>query len=290
MIAESDLILNPDGSVYHLHLLPHQVAETIITVGDQDRVADVSKHFDTIEHKANHREFVTHTGYLNNHRITVISTGIGTDNIDIVLQELDMLFNVDLVNRKAKESHTPLRIIRLGTSGCLQPEIPIDSILCSEYAIGLDGLLHHYLFENSIQEINLLNSFMGQIALPNITPYVFKASESLLSIFEKKYYKGVTVTAEGFYAPQGRKIRAGLANPGVLDQLTAFHHPHCKITNLEMETAGIYGLGKVLGHECISINALIANRALGVFSPDPKEIVDRMIEDVLDLITASLPI
>jgi uridine phosphorylase len=195
-----------------------------------------------------------------------------------------------LVNRKAKESHTPLRIIRLGTSGCLQPEIPIDSILCSEYAIGLDGLLHHYLFENSIQEINLLNSFMGQIALPNITPYVFKASESLLSIFEKKYYKGVTVTAEGFYAPQGRKIRAGLANPGVLDQLTAFHHPHCKITNLEMETAGIYGLGKVLGHECISINALIANRALGVFSPDPKEIVDRMIEDVLDLITASLPI
>lgn len=290
MIAESDLILNPDGSVYHLHLLPHQVAETIITVGDPDRVADVSKYFDTIEHKANHREFITHTGYLNNHRLTVISTGIGTDNIDIVLQELDMLFNVDLVGRKVKESHTPLRIIRLGTSGCLQADIPIESILCSEYAIGLDGLLHHYLFENSIQEINLLNSFTGQISLPNITPYVFKASESLLSVFEKKYYKGVTVTAEGFYAPQGRKIRAGLTNPGILDQLTAFHHPHCKITNLEMETAGIYGLGKVLGHECISINALIANRALGIFSPDPKKVVDKMIEEVLELITASLPI
>lgn len=290
MIADSDLILNSDGSVYHLHLLPHQVAETIITVGDPDRVADVSKHFDTIEHKANHREFITHTGYLNNHRLTVISTGIGTDNIDIVLQELDLLFNVDLVGRKVKESHTPLRIIRLGTSGCLQADIPLESILCSEYAIGLDGLLHHYLFENSIQEINLLNSFTGQISLPNITPYVFKASESLLSVFEKKYYKGVTVTAEGFYAPQGRKIRAGLTNPGVLDQLTAFHHPHGKITNLEMETAGIYGLGKVLGHECISINALIANRALGLFSPDPKKVVDKMIEEVLELITASLPI
>jgi uridine phosphorylase len=182
MIAESDLILNSDGSVYHLHLLPHQVAETIITVGDPDRVADVSKHFDTIEHKANHREFVTHTGYLNNHRLTVISTGIGTDNIDIVLQELDLLFNVDLVGRKVKESHTPLAYHSPRHFGMFATGYTYwRAFSALNTPLGWMACLHHYLFENSIQEINLLNSFTGQIALPNITPYVFKASESLLS-------------------------------------------------------------------------------------------------------------
>jgi uridine phosphorylase len=285
MIPHTDLILNPDGSVYHLRLLPHQVAKTIITVGDPHRVADVSKHFDTIEHKVEYREFITHTGYLSNHHLSVISTGIGTDNIDIVLTELDALFNVDLHHRKVKEELTTLKIIRLGTSGCLQADIPVDSILISEYSIGLDGLLHHYVLENTIQELNLLNAFVGQISLPNITPYVVRGGEELIQLFEKKYVKGVTLTAEGFYAPQGRKIRIPISNPSILDDLTVFKHPHHRVTNLEMETAGIYGLGKIMGHECLSINALIANRATLTFSEDPKLTVDKMIEEVLEVLT-----
>jgi len=285
MIAETDLILNADGSVYHLHLLPHQVAETIITVGDPNRVAEVSAFFDSIEHKVTYREFVTHTGYLNNKRLSVISTGIGTDNIDIVLTELDALFNIDLGKRELKEAQTSLKLIRVGTSGCLQASIPLDSIIISEYSIGLDGLLHHYAYENTIQEINLLNAFSAQVTLNNIIPYVFKADEDLIKIFEKKYAKGVTLTAEGFYAPQGRLIRAPHTQFDFGKRVTAFKHPHYQITNLEMETAGIYGLGKILGHQCLSVNALLANRATKQFSKNPDALVKKMIEEVLELLT-----
>jgi uridine phosphorylase len=285
MIAETDLILNADGSVYHLHLLPHQIAETIITVGDPNRVAEVSAFFDSIEHKVTYREFVTHTGYLNNKRLSVISTGIGTDNIDIVLTELDALFNIDLGKRELKEAQTSLKLIRVGTSGCLQASIPLDSIIISEYSIGLDGLLHHYAYENTIQEINLLNAFSAQVTLNNIIPYVFKADEDLIKIFEKKYAKGVTLTAEGFYAPQGRLIRAPHTQFDFGKRVTAFKHPHYQITNLEMETAGIYGLGKILGHQCLSVNALLANRATKQFSKNPDALVKKMIEEVLELLT-----
>ena len=285
MISETDLILNADGSVYHLHLLPHQVAETIITVGDPNRVAEVSAFFDRIEHKVAYREFVTHTGYLNNQRISVISTGIGTDNIDIVLTELDALFNIDLEKRRTKEVLTSLKLIRVGTSGCLQASIPLDSIIISEYAIGLDGLLHHYAYENNIQETNLLNAFSAQVTLNNIIPYVFKADEDLIKQFEKKYEKGVTLTAEGFYAPQGRLIRAAHTQFDFEKRVTAFKHPHYQITNLEMETAGIYGLGKILGHQCLSVNALLANRATKQFSKNPDALVKKMIEEVLELLT-----
>jgi uridine phosphorylase len=284
-LKTTDLIVNEDGSIYHLHLKPEQIAETIITVGDQDRVADVSQHFDVIEYKAAHREFVTHTGVMNNKRITVISTGIGTDNIDIVLNELDALTNIDFVTKAPKAEIKSLDIIRIGTSGCVQADIPINSILFSEYAIGLEGLLNHYAFENTIQETNLRDAFVSQVPLKNIYPYCFAAGESLIKKFEPHFRKGLTITAEGFYAPQGRVLRYTNNNPDFIKQLNAFKHPHHRVTNLEMETAGIYGLGKVLGHSCISINAILANRITDEFSADPKKIVDDMIVQVLDILT-----
>lgn len=287
-IPESELIINPDGSIYHLHLKPHEIADTIITVGDPDRVESVSRHFDTIQHKVQHREFVTHTGYLNNKRLSVISTGIGTDNIDIVFNELDALVNIDFATRKVKDGLTQLDIIRVGTSGSVQADIEVDTVLISEAAIGMDGLLNFYTYENTIQETVYLEAFRSHIRpyIKNATPYIASAGQNLLQKFEKQYTKGTTITANGFYAPQGRALRLGLEFPDFIKHISAFRHKHFRITNLEMETAGIYGLGKLLGHNCLSVNAILANRVHHRFSANPSAIVGKMIEDVLEITTA----
>jgi uridine phosphorylase len=286
-IAESELILNQDGSIYHLHLLPHQLAETIITVGDPDRVNDVSKYFDVIEHKVQHRELVTHTGYLNNVRLSVVSTGMGTDNIDIVLNELDALTNVDLGTRTVKENITSLKIIRVGTSGSVTEDIPVDSILISEIAIGLDNLMKFYSYENNIQETVYLEAFKNHIKtkLKDVHPYIAQADAHLVAKFESYFPKGTTVTAGGFYGPQGRTLRAQNEYSGFIEMLNKFRHEHFRITNLEMETAGIYSLGKVMGHQCLSVNAILANRITQNFSAKPKQIIDRMIEQMLEVVT-----
>lgn len=286
-IPASELIINPDGSIYHLHLKPHQLSETVITVGDPHRVTEVSKHFDTIQHKTEHREFVTHTGYCNNKRITVISTGIGTDNVDIVLNELDALINIDFETRKIKSQFSSLDIIRIGTSGSVSEDIDIDTILVSETAIGMDGLLNFYDHTNSIQETVYLEAFTNYIkpSFKEVKPYIASASSKLLSKFDQKFRTGTTLTACGFYAPQGRSLRLKQEFPNFIESINQFRHKHFRITNLEMETAGIYGLGQLLGHHCLSVNAILANRIQHTFSSNPGKIVDRMIEEVLDVIT-----
>ena len=283
----SELILNPDGSIYHLSLRPEMLADTVILVGDPGRVEKVSRHFDRIEFRAEHREFISHTGYMNNKRLTVLSTGIGTDNIDIVFNELDALLNIDFSSRTLKDEIKTLDIIRLGTSGSLQPDIPVDSILLSEAGIGLDGLLFFYEWECSIQETQLRDAFMAHMShhLPQVAPYAALGSAELLGRLESRYPKGVTVTAPGFYAPQGRVLRAPSMIHDFLDHLRKFQHPHYRLTNFEMETAGIYGMGKVFGHHCLSVNAILANRANNTFSSEPEKVVARMIEEVLEVLT-----
>ena len=289
LIQDSELILNSDGSIYHLQLKPDEVAETIITVGDPERVAHVSKHFDSIQHKVQHREFITHTGYLNNKRLTVLSTGMGTDNIDIALTELDALVNIDFTKRIPKQNLTSLNIIRLGTSGSVNAEVDIDTILISEFAIGLDGLLNYYKVENSIEEIMYLEAFSNYLKqyFNSVKPYITSASNSLLKKFETKYPKGTTLTACGFFAPQGRKVRLESEFPDFIKVIQNFHYQNFRISNLEMETAGIYGLGKLLGHNCLSVNAIIANRINQTFSINPQMIVDKMIGEALEIITTN---
>lgn len=282
-IAASELILNPDGSIYHLNILPEDIASTIITVGDPDRVASVSKYFDTIEVQKAKREFVTHTGTLNGKRITVLSTGIGTDNIDIVFNELDALVNVDFKKRQVKENLTQLDIIRIGTSGAIQADIPLDSFLVSELAIGFDSLLHFYESDRILNH-ELATAFVKQThwSPKKSIPYVVKANQQLIDQFSSdETVAGFTATNVGFYGPQSRKIRLNVEDENLNDKLAAFRHQDKKITNLEMETAGIYGLANLLGHRSISMNAIIANRPLGQFSKTPKETVDRLIQYTL---------
>ncbi|UNY98082.1 nucleoside phosphorylase [Zhouia spongiae] len=287
-LASSELILNPDGSIYHLNLLPEDIGETIITVGDPDRVKSVSKYFDTIEVKKGKREFVTHTGLLNGKRISVISTGIGTDNIDIVLNELDALVNIDLKQREIKLQKTPLDIVRIGTSGSLQAHIPVDSFLMSKYAIGFDSLLHYYRSENiqhtDIQEALILHTSWRQ---DMSRPYVVSFDNDLgLKLSSEMIYSGMTGTNVGFYGPQGRVLRLHITDESLNDKLASFDHNGLKITNLEMETAGIYGLSKLLGHRAVSLNCIIANRANGTFSENPKLAVDRLIKYTLEKLTS----
>ncbi len=282
-VSETDLILNDDGSVYHLNLLPHEVADTIITVGDQDRVAEVSKYFDAVEFKKGKREFVTHTGRIGSKRITVISTGIGTDNVDIVLNELDALVNVDLATRTVNAYPKQLNIIRIGTSGTVQPDIPVDSLLISEAAIGLDALMHYYHQQVSPENRALLNAFKN--ALPaNVAPlpYVTEADAALLAFFGRGHTHGITVTAPGFYAPQGRQVRAVTAWPQLLPVLQSFNYQSRRITNIEMETAGIYGLATALGHRPVSCNVILANRINQVFSKQPLRVMDNYIRQILE--------
>lgn len=287
-IAESELIINSRGAVYHLDVRPDELAHTIITVGDPDRVGAVSKHFDKIESKHQHREFVTHTGYIGNKRLSVVSTGIGTDNIDIVFNELDALVNIDFETRLVKPALTSLQIIRLGTSGALQESIPVDSFVVSSHGLGLDNLMNYYAFENTAAEKQLMQSFRGQVFLQpgGANPCLFEASAKLQALFTEGFHTGITVTCPGFYAPQGRVLRGTLSNPDLIDHLTNFNYEHHRITNFEMETSAIYGMGRVLGHECLSISAIVANRIRKEFSKDGGAAVAALIEKGLGVIAA----
>jgi uridine phosphorylase len=284
MIKSSELILNPDGSVYHLNLQPENVAHDIIFVGDQNRVEKITQFFDSVEFSTQKREFKTQTGIYKGKRLTVMSTGIGPDNIDIVLNELDALVNIDLKTREIKADLTSLNIVRIGTSGSLQADIPVDSFVMSKYAIGLDNMLRSYLID-TISEIEMETAFIEQTNwdLRKGKPYVISCSEKLESkIFDKKMHKGFTGTAGGFYGPQGRVLRLGIQDADLNSKMDSFHFNDIKMTNLEMETAAIYGLGKLLGHNCLSLNAIIANRATGEFSNDPYKAVDELIAYTLE--------
>lgn len=287
MIPESELILNADGSIYHLNILPEQLAQTVITVGDPDRVEDITKHFDTVDVKVRKREFHTQTGKCNGKPITVISTGIGTDNIDIVFNELDALVNIDLKTREIKADKTALDIIRVGTSGAIQEDIPIDSFLVSELGIGFDTLLHYYDSKH-LQQLNLSKTLTQQLELSEEKshPYIVSADHKLLKTIDStKLIKGITATNVGFYAPQGRVLRAGLSDVNFMQKLKNARLDARKITNLEMETAGIYGMASLLGHRAVSLNAILANRANGEFSKSPKDTVDNLILYTLEKLT-----
>ena len=282
-ITTTDLILNKDGSVYHLNLLPEDLADDIITVGDPDRVGEVSKHFDKVELRKGKREFITHTGYIGSKRISVISTGIGTDNIDIVLNELDALVNIDLDRRVYLDKLKSLNIIRIGTSGAMQTDIPIDSILVSEFAVGLDALMAFYTYEASREEKAILRALVSQApAFKPLKPYVCAASKLLLRKIGKDLPRGITVTAPGFYAPQGRELRYTKSIPNFIKQLSGISKDNFRLTNLEMETSGIYGLANILGHQAISVNAILASRVKYEFSKNPGKTIDKTIKLVLE--------
>jgi len=289
-IAESELIINNRGAVYHLDLCPEELAGTVITVGDPDRVKELSKHFDSIEVKAHHREFISHTGYIGKKRLTVLSFGIacfgiGPDNIDIVMNELDALVNINFETRQVKNKLTSLNIIRIGTSGSLQADIPVDSFVASTHGLGIDNLLNFYRHEQNHQEKELLHSFVthtqmhGQIGYP----YISSAAASLIKNFVKDFHQGITVTCPGFYGPQGRVLRLGVRNPELINRLTDFRFGQYRITNFEMETSAIYGLGKLLGHNCLAINAIVANRVTKEFSKDGKAAVEKLIVKFVEI-------
>jgi uridine phosphorylase len=288
IIPDSELILNSDGSVFHLHLRPENIADTILLVGDQGRVQEVSKLFDKIEFQASNREFVTHTGTYRGKRITCISTGIGTDNVDIVINELDALVNIDLKERTALTSNNKkLTLIRLGTSGALQEDIPVDSFVLSTHGLGFDGLLNYYqadkVYENNISEAFIKHTNWAE-RLPY--PYIVAGSPNLLNILGEKCHKGITATAPGFYGPQGRKLRLQPAVENLNELLTQFNFQGNRITNFEMETSALYGLGKMLGHDCATVCTIIANRIRKEYSADYKKAVKNMIGYVLDKVTA----
>lgn len=284
MIASSELILNPDGSVYHLHLKPENIAKDILFVGDQNRVEKITQHFEHIECTIQKREFKTQTGTYKGKRITVISTGIGPDNIDIVMNELDALVNIDLESRTIKRELTSLNIVRIGTSGSLQADIPVDSFVMSRYGLGLDNMLRSYQIDE-ISEKEIEEAFIYQTNwdLRKGRPYVVKGSDSLATLFiSDKIFEGFTGTAGGFYGPQGRVLRLPIQDIELNRRMDSFQFQGIRMTNLEMETGAIYGLGKLLGHECLSLNAIIANRATGTFSKDPYKTIDELIEYTLN--------
>lgn len=289
-IAESELIINPRGAIYHLDLRPEELAGTVITVGDPDRVKEVSKHFDSIEVKRQHREFITHTGLVGNKRITVLSSGIGPDNIDIVINELDALVNIDFQTREIKKTLTPINIIRIGTSGALQADIPVDSFVASTHGLGIDNLLNFYRLEHNDQEKELLQSFVTHTQLHGQVgqPYITNGAASLIKHFVDGFHQGITVTCPGFYGPQGRILRLGISNPNLVNRLTDFRFGQHRITNFEMETSAIYGLGKLLGHNCLAVNAIVANRVKKEFSKDGKAAVENLIVKFIEIFSSSI--
>lgn len=289
-IASSELIINNRGAIYHLDVAADEIAEDIITVGDPARVAEVSKHFDKIEVKRSHREFVTHTGWIGKKRISVVSTGIGTDNIDIVLNELDALVNIDFATRTIKNELKHLNIIRVGTSGSLQADVPVDSFVSGTHGVGIDNLMNFYIHDNNEEEKQLLHSFVTQTQLHGrfSQPYIAGASMSLMKHFVEGYHQGITVTCPGFYGPQGRVLRLGITTPQLIDRLTEFKFGQHRITNFEMETAGIYGLGKALQHNCLSLSAIVANRIHKNFSADGFAAVEKLIVKTLEIISEKL--
>lgn len=280
-IPASELIINSDGSIYHLHLKPEHLASTVFTVGDPDRVALVSKYFDQIDFKTQKREFVTHTGWKNSKRVTVMSTGMGTDNIEILMTELDALVNVDLETRLIKPEKTSLQIIRIGTSGSMQADLPVGTLLASEIGIGMDTLMTYYPELDESQDIG--KAIQSELGLPFL-PYQATASTLLLEKLDGEIVKGVTLTCPGFYAPQGREVRLKPRFDQMIDRLAGLKIEGKKLTNFEMETAGYYALGKLLGHEMLSLNAIVANRPLKKFDKEAEKSVDRLIQAALKLL------
>ena len=285
-IGASELIINPRGAVYHLDLRPEELADTIITVGDPDRVAHVSQYFDHIEHRSAHREFITHTGYIGTKRISVMSTGIGPDNIDIALNEVDALVNIDFETRCINDNKKSVSVIRLGTCGSLQGEVGVDQLVAGTHGLGVDNLLHFYQPNNNPEELAILAAFEQHtnIQAHHIKPYISSASAGLLKHFTEGYNHGITVTCPGFYGPQGRILRLPLKMPNLVDQMTSFRFGNHHIANFEMETSAIYGLCNLLGHQCLSINVIVANRVKKEFSKDGAKAVDHMIQKSLGII------
>ena len=283
-IKDSELILNSDGSIYHLNLKPENIATDLLFVGDPDRVDKVTQHFDTIEFSIHKREFKTTTGVYKGKRISVISTGIGSDNIDIVLNELDALVNINLETRTIKEKHTALNIVRIGTSGSLQKDIPLDSFLLSNYALDINGMLRSYITE-TISHPSIENAFVAHTNWDEkkCFPLVVSNSKSLEDkITSEIIYKGMTATAGGFYGPQGRVVRLPIKDSNLNNKIDSFNFNGLRVTNLEMETSAIYGLSKLLGHHACSMNAIIANRAQGTFSENPDKVIADLIIYTLD--------
>ncbi len=286
-IAESELILNPDGSVYHLHLLPENIANTIIVVGDPGRVKEISKYFDKIDFMVQNRELYTHTGTIGKKRLTVLSTGMGTDNLDIVINELDAVVNIDLKTREPKQTHTKLNIIRLGTSGALQPDILPGDFVASSFGVGMDGLLYFYAKGKSVMTPELSAAFEKHVSwnekLPGI--YAVPCSQMLMEKLGKDLVQGITLTAPGFYAPQGRELRLKLAFPELNHLIESFGYQGKQIANFEMETSALYGLGKMLGHETLTICTIVANRVNHTYAKDYHSDIERLIKLVLERIS-----
>lgn len=286
-IAESELVLNENGSIYHLDLHPENIADTIVLVGDQGRVGKISKHFDVLEYSGQKREFLTHTGRIGNKRITALSTGIGTDNIDIVINELDALVNIDLHTRIVKKETRSLNLIRLGTSGSLQENLPVDSFLLSTHGIGFDGVLNYYDASREIEDTELTEAFMHQTNWNDDfpRPYIVPSSAKLLDLLKEGTHQGLTATANGFYGPQGRQLRLKPRVPDLNEKLAAFEHNGHRITNFEMETSALFGLGKALGHECATVCAIIANRFRKEYSKNHDLTIEQLITFLLQRIT-----
>lgn len=283
-LPESELILNPDGSVYHLALLPEQLGDIVFLVGDPGRVAQISDHFDSIEHRSQNREFIAHTGMLNLRRITALATGIGADNIDIVLNELDTLVNIDLVKRTPKKEHKALTIIRMGTCGALQEDIPVDDLVVSHSALGLDSVLHYYAHEQTDAELRILQAFLTHTEwtdnLP--LPYLATGDMELTHRLGQENHVGLTVTAGGFYGPQGRQLRAIPSVGDLNERFTTFQHEDLRLLNYEMETSAIYGLSGLLGHRACTVCTVVANRLRKEYSRDHHAAIERMIGQVLE--------
>ena len=284
---ETELILTEDKRVYHINLKAEDVADTVIVVGDQGRVAQISSFFSKVDFKTEHREFITHTGWFNGKRITVLSTGIGTDNIDIVMNELDAAVNINPETRELNPQLKSLNIIRFGTSGALQQEIPVNGIVVSSHGIGLDGLLNFYEGWKNVNETPISEAFIKHTGWQSNLPYPYcvKGSESLLEKFKQGNHVGITATAPGFYGPQGREIRLKASSKNLNDLLTSFNHNGLKITNFEMETSALYGLGKLLNHNCLTACVIIANRVRKEFTKDYKKSVELLIENSLERLT-----
>ena len=280
-IPSSELILNADGSVYHLNILPEDLADMVLLVGDPERVPEVSKYFDKIEIKKQKREFITHTGYIGSKRFSVISTGIGTDNIDIVLNELDILSHVNMSTREIKSEKRDLNLVRIGTSGALQADIEVDSILVSTHGLGLDHLIWYYDVEPDF-DVSYLQKDLG---LDFLKPYLFNASQSLLSKFDERSIKGITATCSGFYGPQGRMLRAGIKSLDLVQNLSNARINGLRVTNFEMETAAILGLSKLFGFQAIAVNAIVANRINHNFSTKAHQTIDQTIKYTLEALS-----
>ena len=288
MIDPSELVLNTNGSIYHLALKPENIANKIIIAGDPGRIETISNLFDSIDCKIENREFVTHTGFYKGVRVTALATGIGTDNIDIVLNELDALVNIDLKKREVKENHTKLEIVRIGTCGSIQESVPADEVVVSTHAFGLDGLMNFYEFAMNSEESKIHQEILKQTGWDKSlnNPYLVKGSTDLIDKIGKGFNPGITITASGFYAPQGRKLRLSPRYPNLNESLRAFEFEGQRIVNYEMETSALYGLSKLMGHDACTVCAVVANRYANSFSKDYKPVIKSLIHDVLDRLTA----